>query len=291
MRPSATRPVGIHGMVEALLVSLLLVAILAAWMMLRLRKFRTVGRHRRIYNALVLPNVAGDHFEPSQVGLLPLPAKRYLRHAIETGTPLALSADLFMTGQMRPAPDADWIGFEARERVCVGRGFLWQARLEAIGRVPVEGADWLWQEDAACEYFIAGIFPLVRVSDEHLFRSAAGRLLIETIWLPGALTPSQGARWTAGDEYRATVELPEHPAATGLTVTVADSGALLEASMLRCHGGEHGQTGLTSYGMRVEEEGRFGGFVVPTRVVASWGFGTDDAAEILRIKLEDVRWF
>lgn len=278
-------------MIEALLVSLLLVAILAAWMMLRLRKFRALSRHRHIYNALVLPNVSGDRFDSSQAGLLPIPAKRYLRHAIEPGVPLALSADLFMTGQVRPRPDAEWIGFEARERLCVGRGFLWQGRFEAIGSIPLEGADWFWQEGAACEYFIAGIFPLVRAQDEDVHRSAAGRLLIETIWLPGALVPSQGARWSAGDEYRATVELPEHPAASGLTLTVADSGALLEASMLRYRGGENGQKGLTSFGMRVEEEAGFGGFVIPTRLVASWGFGTDDATEFLRLKVEDARYF
>jgi hypothetical protein len=44
------------------------------------------------------------------------------------------------------------------------------------------------------------------------------------------------------------------------------------------------------FGIRVEKEKQFGDFTVPSEVSAIWGYGTDDADEFMRIKVEDARF-
>ena len=114
-----------------------------------------------------------------------------------------------------------------------------------------------------------------------------GRL---AFWLPACLTPERGAVWQSGDEHRATVRLPGQSEISSLNMTIAESGALIDVSMMRHQGGEGRNFGLMPFGVRVEKEGRFGDYTVPSMVSALWGYGTDDAEEFMRIRVEDARF-
>jgi len=258
--------------------------------LLRMRRERAFARHIQIFNRLALPDVSGDVFSARETVLLPRPVSRYLRHAIRDGAPLAKTVDLHLVGEICVRPGADWFKFEAMERICPERGFIWQSRIEGLGHIFAEGAEYLAGGHAASEFFFAGIFPLVNVRDGEFARSAAGRLLIESIWLPACLTPERGAVWQSGDEHRATVRLPGQAEISSLNMTIAESGALIDVSMMRHQGGESRNFGLMPFGVRVEKEGRFGDYTVPSTVSALWGYGTDDAEEFMRIRVEDARF-
>ncbi|MGD8734749.1 MAG: hypothetical protein PVI08_09685 [Gammaproteobacteria bacterium] len=262
-------------------------ALLAA---LKVRRDRALSRHRQVFNRLALPDVSGDVFHARETALLPPPAARYLRHAIRDRAPLAKTVDLHLLGEMRVREDGDWFKFEAMERICPERGFLWQGRIEGLGRVSAEGAEYFSGGRAASEFFFGGLLPLVKVHDGEFGRSSAGRLLIESIWLPACLTPDRGALWHPGDDHRCTVRLPGQAEITSLNMTVAESGALIDVSMMRHQGGEANNFGLMPFGIRVEKEKQFGDFTVPSEVSAIWGYGTDDADEFMRIKVEDARF-
>lgn len=265
-----------------------LVTTLLALLLTRHR--RAVSKHTEVFNRLALPDVSDDVFNAREVVLLPPPGARYLRHAIDDGAPLAMTADLHLVGEMRVRPDGDWFKFEAMERICPERGFLWQGRIEGLGRISADGAEYLCEGRAGSDYFLAGILPLVRIRDGEFGRSAMGRLVIDSIWLPPCLTPARGATWQDGDEHRATVGLPGRPDLSRLNMTVAESGALVDVSMMRHQGGEGQNFGLMAFGVRVKEEQRFGAYTVPSAVVAIWGYGTDEATEFMRIRVEDARF-
>lgn len=266
------------------------VILLSTYVWLRQGRARVIARHRQVFNRLALPDVSGDRFSSRETVLMPPPAARYLRHAITEGAALAKTVDLHLIGEIRVRPDGDWFKFEAMERICPERGLLWQARIEGVGRIYTEGAEYLCDGDAGSDFFLSGILPLVRIRGGEFARSAVGRLVIESIWLPACLCPARGATWEPGDEHRATVRLPGLAAVSSLNLTVAESGALVDVSMMRHQGGEARSFGLMPFGIRVEQEARFGDYTIPSRVIAAWGYGTDAAEEFMRITVEDARF-
>jgi hypothetical protein len=268
--------------------SLLLLLPVLAWVgwLARARRLRG-ARWRRIHDVLLQTNVSDDCFVPDTLDLLPFPAEKYLRHALAGGAPLARSADVRMRGMLRVGPE-DWVPFEARERISAERGFLWEGRVGVLGRMVLEGADWLLADEAGVTYALADWWPTVDREGPEVARSAAGRMLVDLAWLPAALTPQRGARWSRGDTDRAVVTVPGNP--NPMTVLVGDNGRLQEASILRRRVGPDGQSSLAPYGMAVEAETRFGDVTVPSELVLAWGIGTDDRYDFMRVFVEDIDW-
>ena len=267
------------------LLLLLPLLVFAGWLA-RARRLRR-ERVERIHDVLLQTNVGDECFRPDTLGMLPFTAEKYLCHALAPGAPLARSADIRMRGTLRVGPD-DWVPFRARERISAERGFLWEARVGVLGRLALDGADWLLAEDAGLEYALAGWWPAVRGGGHELARSAAGRMMVDLAWLPMALTPQRGARWSRADQDRAVVTLPG--GGTPMTVLVGADGALREASLLRRRVRADGSSMLGSYGIIVEAEARFGDFTVPSELVAAWGIGTDDRYDFMRVFVEDIDW-
>ena len=268
------------------LLSLLVLLAALGWLA-RARRIRK-ARFDRIHDVLLQVNIGTDSFVPELVDSLPAPAERYLRHALARGAPLARSADIHMTGSLRVGAD-DWVPFAARQRICPERGFIWETRISALRHLAVEGADWLLGNEAGLEYALAGWWPLRNRRDpEMLRRSAAGRLMVELAWLPAALTPQRGARWSRGDDDRAVVALPD--GATPMTVVVDKDGCLREASIVRRRVAANGETSVAPYGISVEAESLFGEVRVPSQLVMAWGIGTDDREDFMRVAVDDIRW-
>lgn len=261
-------------------------AALAFWLV-RNRRLRR-RRIRRLRDVLLQVNAAGERFDVATLDGLPSPAARYLRRALMPDAPLARTADLHLVGRLRVGAGGDWVPFEARERISAERGFLWHGRMAAMRRLSIEGAEWLVGDDAGAEFAAAGWLSVVDVHDESLARSSAGRLLTDLVWLPGALTPQRGARWSMGDADKAIVT----PAgsATPLSIDVAEDGRLREVSLVRRRISDDGRISVSPYGLVIEAEERFGDVVVPVRVTAVWGLGTDDHEECFRAQVNDICW-
>lgn len=270
-----------------LIVLLSLLPVLAGigWLA-RARRLRR-ERRDRVREVLLQANVGGDCFIADSVDALPDPAARYLLHALAPDAPLARSVDVRLSGSLRVGAD-DWVPFEARQRICAERGFIWEARINVVRRLGIEGADWLLGDEAGIEYALEDWWPVVGRQGPGTARSALGRLMVELIWLPSALTPQRGASWTRGDADRAVVTPAGGKAP--MTVAVGDDGRLREASVMRRRVSANGETSIASYGVSVEAEERWGELVVPARLTAAWGIGTDDRQDFMRLVVEDLRW-
>ncbi len=265
----------------------LLAALTGVGWLARARRLRG-ERRARLRDVLLQSNVGGDRFQVATVDALPGPAASYLRRALAPDAPLARSVDVRMSGRMRVAAD-DWVPFEARQRICAERGFLWEARVGVLRHLGLHGSDWLFGDDAGAEYHLADWWPVIDQRRPEMARSAVGRLLVELVWLPSALTPQRGAVWASGDPDRAVVT----PAGgkNAMTVAVADDGRLREISIVRRRMSANGETSIAPYGVSVEAEERWGDFRVPSRLVAAWGIGTDDREDFMHLSVDDIRWF
>lgn len=219
------------------------------------------------------PTPTGLKFDESMLAGLPDPAQRYLRHAIEPGTPLARSVRIGMTGRMKPSPDAKFVELQANERLTPERGFCWDARTSMYG-IPLRVIDRYEQSRAEVSVRLFGFLPMRTERGDDVARSTRGRIAGESVWIPSLLLPVMGAEWEAIDDRRARVTVTADRERIPLTLHVDDDGALLEIKMMR-----HGDIGVEKfqalpYGFFVQEEATFSGYRIPASIRGGWWYGT-----------------
>ena len=141
--------------------------------------------------------------------------------------------------------------------------------------------------EAGMRVALFGLLPLVNASGPDIAKSAAGRLLGESVWLPAALLPQNGAVWEEVDSSHAKVTLSVDDLTTTLTQTVDGEGWLREAVFLRWNDTEKA---FVPFGVAVEEEQTFSGYTIPSRLRAGWRYGTGRYSEFFRAAVEQAEF-
>lgn len=220
----------------------------------------------------------GEVFTVEMLAGLPDVAQRYFTHAIRPGTRLARSVVLEMNGRISLRPAAGKQAMRAREILATPDGLIWNARVGS-GRGTITGYDFYADGDGAMRWWLVGFLPVVRARGPDVVRSAAGRVALESIWLPSALLPARGARWEAVAEHSARVELGVGDEALTLELTVTPSGAVQRIAMMRWD--PQGLDGTPAYVLWVADhiaaEGTFDGYTIPTRLLVTARAGTEQA--------------
>ena len=217
-------------------------------------------------------------FSEAHLDGFPEPARRYLRHAIAPGTPLAPACRLWMDGTMTPTPGAAPVDLTAVETLAPQRGFVWTAQARMKG-LPVRVRDDYLDDDGGVDVVALGLVPVPLASGPDVTRSSRGRLVGEGVWCPTALVhPSVVWEAVGADRARFTIPVDGDPVA--VTVRVDADGALREVTLDRWGAPGGGPARQHPYGFRVDAEGTFDGVTIPTHVTGGWGYGTDafDAA-------------
>src|SRR5437764_11648935 len=78
---------------------------------------------------------ATEPFDPTPLGSVPEPARRYLEHAIAPETLLASAVRLQMRGEIKLGR---WFPFRAEQVIHAKRGFIWHANVRRFG-IPLFG--------------------------------------------------------------------------------------------------------------------------------------------------------
>lgn len=230
---------------------------------------------------------AQGFFNSELVADIPESARRYLRHAIALGTPLATAVRLKMHGEIKLK---GWHPFTAEQVICWGRGMIWSASVRMYG-IPIRGSDRFVDGWGAMVWKLLGIVPLVNVSGPDITRSAGGRTNIEAVsWLPSVLCGDQ-VSWTNTDASHPHVRLTGNGETAELDFTVDGDARLKSMSMLRWGNPGGGSFRYHKFGALVEAEGTFGGYTIPTRLCVGWYFGTDrfvPDGEFFRVTIDDA---
>jgi hypothetical protein len=249
----------------------------------RLRRER---RMRRVWRSLELP-FAEERFSPEMVDGLPAPARRYLLHSIQTRTRLARSVRLRITGSMKLARGARPMPMASEQIIAPPIGYIWRA---SVGKGPLRfsGFDLCSEGSAEMRWWTVGVVPIVRAQGPELARSAAGRLLGETIFVPSTLLLSDGVRWEPLDDASVRVRLSAHGEEVAMTLEVDDRGRLVRASFPRWNVdpkiGPVGYLPFVSEGFG--EERTFSGYTIPTRFQSGWRLGSPDELRFFFGKIE-----
>jgi hypothetical protein len=224
-------------------------------------------------------------FTEDMVAGLPNPVQRYFFHAIAPGTPLPSSVTLEMSGSFRLGQDKPWVPMQAKQRISLLKGFVWQATI-GRGLSQVVGADYYIHKSGRMRFSLWGLIPIVNAHTHDIARSAIGRLAGEFVWLPSALLPQHGVIWKAIDErtVQANFVIDDEPVT--LTLVVDTDGKPLNLSLLRW--GDQTEDGSWNYipfGVEFQAEQKFGGFTIPSQMNAGWWFGTERYLEFFRAKI------
>ncbi|MGY1643021.1 DUF6544 family protein [Geodermatophilus sp. SYSU D00703] len=224
-------------------------------------------------------------FAPELVDGLPEPARRWLSHALPTGTPLWSSVQLRMRGLIKIGT---WRSFTARQVLAPPHGFIWAATARVAG-LPVTGFDRYGAGSGQMRWRLLGLVPVVSAAGPDVTRSAAGRLAGEGIcWLPTAFGAARWADGSAPDTAVATWRIGD--ADESVSLRVDPDGALRELWLHRWGNPDGEAFGRYPFGVAIEAERDLGGVTIPSALRAGWWWGTDrqDAGEFFRAEVTDA---
>lgn len=221
---------------------------------------------RRLERALERP--AQGVFTESDLSGLPEPAARAFRAAIALGTPLALSARIAMRGRIKLKR---WMGFRGMEVIAPHAGFVWAVRAGVIS-----GYDCYADRAGEMRWKLLGLVPVMRASGPDVSRSAAGRVGGEGVWVPTALLPRFGVRWSAVDDHHliARQRLDDHELEYH---HLLDHRGLVSTTWFE-RWGDPDSTGRFEhhlFGVETTAFRTFHGLTIPAAGRAGWHYGSD----------------
>ncbi|PYU63894.1 MAG: hypothetical protein DMG49_27585 [Acidobacteria bacterium] len=227
-------------------------------------------------------------FSSRQLSGLPEAARRYVEHAIVEGTPLASAVRLRMHGEIKLKR---WCPFSAEQVISWKRGMIWNAvvRMHAM---PIRGGDSFVDGHGAMRWKLFGIVPIINASGLDLDRSAAGRVNIESVWLPSVLCGDE-VSWTESGTSSPHARFNAHSETAEIDFLVDEIGRLKSVSMPRWGNPNGSEFRCTNFGGFVEQERRFGGYTIPTRMRVGWYFGSErfeSEGEFYRVMIDDAAY-
>jgi hypothetical protein len=216
---------------------------------------------------LTVPCEPVPGFDPDQLGALPPEAQRYLRAAIEPGTPLAAGVRLAMRGSIKLGR---WLPFRSRQLLVPSRGTVWVARVGGV----ITGSDRVVDDAGGMSWKLLGLVPVMHAEGPDVSRSTAERAAGESIWAPTAVAGAAAFTDAGPGRARLTVDVASHRVEVEHQL---DEDGRLTGSSLRRWGDPDG-TGTWSahpFGVEVTGNRTFGGVTIPHRGRAGWHHGTD----------------
>lgn len=220
-----------------------------------------------------------ETFDPARVAHLPEPAQRYLLHAIAPGTRLASAVRLTMSGDIKLGDR--WLPFEAEQVICWDRGMIWKAKAK-MGLLSIRGSDRIIDGEGAMRWKLFGIIPVMKADGPDITRSAAGRLQIESMWLPSVLLPprlpgepTRDVVWHAEDRSHPHVSLTAQGEHADIELTIDERGAVLAGTLARWGNPEGGAFHHVPFGGYIDAELECDGYTVPSQLRVGWYAGTE----------------
>lgn len=216
------------------------------------------------------------------------PGARWLNRVAPVGAPPYRGTVLRMHGEIKLGR---WQPFTA-EQVISPTGFLWAAR---AGRflVSIRGHDLFWTGGGELDWRLFGVFPVMRRSDEDVWRSAAGRHAAELLVFAPWFGRSTHVTWAEGPDGRAQATVALGRFVHRISMNIDADGRLLDLAFPRWGDPGDGVFREERFGVVFESEIRLEDHVLPGSFSAGWWPGTDRWAEgeFFRCVIDDAEFF
>jgi hypothetical protein len=209
---------------------------------------------------------------PEQFDALPSPVRRYFEFALAPRQRMIERAHLRQHGVMRAEAGAAWKRFTAVEHFSTHPvGFVWDATMEMIPLLPVRIRDGYADGAGASAASLGGLIPIAKIGGTpEVASSSLLRYLAESAWLPTALLPQSGVRWTGIDRDHASATLTDRGVTVSMDVTFGDRGEIVRIAAIR-YRDMHGTPVLTPWSASFEDYTRIEGMMIPLSGQVEWG--------------------
>ena len=192
-------------------------------------QWRWTSEHVREQLARGSRSVGRGTYDPAELVGLPPPVVRFFAATLEPGQPIVTTATLRHRGTMNMGNSTErWARFDSEQFVVTSPpGFHWDARVRALPGLAAFVRDAYVEGAGLLRAAIAGVVPVEdrRGRGEHA-RGELMRFLAEAAWVPTALLPSQGVRWTAVDDSSADATLVDRDVQVTLRFHFDDTGGI-----------------------------------------------------------------
>jgi hypothetical protein len=165
-----------------------------------------------------------------------------------------------------------WYPFSAEQVIHWDRGMIWQATIRVHG-IPICGSDSLINSQGASRWNVFGLIPIASASGPDVTRSVAGRVNIESLWLPSVLCGND-VYWTSSNPTHAHAHFTAHRETADIDYSIDESGVLTSVNMPRWGNPNSPEFRYVVCGCFIDEERTFQGYTVPSRVRVGWHFGS-----------------
>jgi hypothetical protein len=141
------------------------------------------------------------------------------------------------------------------------------------------------------EWKLAGLITVAHAEGADVARSAAGRAGAEGIWLPTALLPRFGVRWSAPAPDRVTAAFTVGETPLELELRLDTAGRVVSLAFDRWGDPDGHGFGWHRFGGEVTGYADFGGLTIPSAGRFGWWCGTDrwDEGEFFRYRITDLQ--
>jgi hypothetical protein len=169
-------------------------------------------------------------YDAAEILDLPGPVRHYFATVLQPGVPHARSAHLTTEGRFLLDVDtSEWAPFAAEQLVTTGPpAFDWSARMPLFPGVDVLVRDSYIEGAGSLHAALGGLVTLAAGRSPALAEGELLRYLAEAVWVPTALLPDHGVRWTALDGRRALATLTDGATTASLEFRFGANGLVTE---------------------------------------------------------------
>ena len=201
---------------------------------------------------------------------LPAPVRRYFEFALTPGQPMIAHARVVQRGEFS-TDGIRWSPFTARQEFTTRPpGFVWDANIEMMPLAAVHVRDSYVNGVGTVRAKAAVVVSVANeTGTQGMARGSLSRYLAEATWIPTALLPSGGVRWSAIDDSTARATITDGTATVSLDVHFAPRGEIVRMTGIRERdvGGSLAPTPWVTY---ARDYVRIDGMMVPLSGEAEW---------------------
>jgi hypothetical protein len=210
---------------------------------------------------------------------LPAPVQRFFRAVLTDGQPMVAALDMAHRGSFNLAAEGadQWKPFTSTQHVVTRRpGFVWDGRVAMLPGVAVHVHDAYVAGEGILHPAVLGLVSLtqLRGTSPETGGVAQGefmRYLAEAAWVPTALLPSQGVRWSAVDEHSAQATLADGALSVTLLLRFDARSGVIDSVRAEARGRTVGDRVVTTpWEGRWSDYAERDGMRVPMRGEVAW---------------------
>ena len=207
----------------------------------------------------------------------PIPVRNYLRKALGNKPRMIHFARIKQIGQFRTSPDGDWAPTRADGHYLATKpGFIWKARFGG-GIIPSKIA---WLELLDGKGFgsvkFLGLFTLLNPSGHEADTSLLTRYLMEAVWFPTALIPTNLLTWREIDTHRAEAILTYGSIHVSSVFVFNDDHDIIEIITEDKYRDFRSSFEKAKFTLKCTAHAEFNGMRIPTSVEFVWNLPTGD---------------